>query len=165
MHSFRNLRAHLYSPTRWRRPRSHDPSVAPQLLISGSTRTNFQQDLLCDRGAQPNRHRLSMYHLSHLSRSTYLRKSRNPNAIDGCSIQHLLPHLQEWKRIRSGKIIPERPRFHPLSITLFVTVAHQNEWGVEHLTKGWEGRRKGVLHTQHKRTLFATNNFCILSLA
>ena len=50
----------------------------------------------------------------------------------------------------------EQLDFHPLSVTLLATVAHQNGWNTSQLVKRWDKRRTDVLQTDHKTSLAAT---------
>ena len=73
---------------------------------------------------------------------------------------HIYENNEQFDLI--NKIL-KRLDFHPLSITLLATVAHQNRWDMDQLTEEWESQQMDVLHTHHNKSLAATIELSLAS--
>ena len=53
--------------------------------------------------------------------------------------------------------------FHPLSVTLLATLAHQNNWDNSRLAREWDQRQTSMLKTEHSNSLAATIELSLAS--
>ena len=67
------------------------------------------------------------------------------------------------ERSESVNNILKQLDFHPLSVTLLATVAHQNRWDNTRLVREWKEHQTGVLQTEHKTSLATTIELSLAS--
>ena len=76
---------------------------------------------------------------------------------------HRIYQYQHERRSDSIDGILEQLGFHPLSITLLATVAHQNRWDDDRLAREWERHHTGVLQTDRNESLGAAIELSLAS--
>ena len=76
------------------------------------------------------------------------------------TLYRIYKHSERSDRIDN---ILEQLDFHPLSITLLVTVAQHNKWDASRLSMERERQRTEVLHAQHSGSLEATIELSLAS--
>ena len=74
---------------------------------------------------------------------------------------HIYDNDEQSSRI--DKILKQLD-FHPLSVALLATVAHQNKWDNNRLVKEWERHQTGILRTEHNESLAVTIELSLGSL-
>ena len=71
-----------------------------------------------------------------------------------------------YKRGRKFNVVDnilEQLDFHPPSVTLLATVAHQDKWGNDRLISEWVQRQTGILQTNHSASLVTTIELSLAS--